>query len=337
MHERMASPHRRRNALTGEYVLVSPHRLERPWLGERRELPSGTRAAYDPQCYLCPGNSRANGRRNPEYERTFLFDNDYPALTPGTNGSAEDGGLFVAAGESGRCRVLCFSPRHDLDIGTLSAGALRGVVDAWADQYEELGAQPNIAAVTIFENRGEMMGASNPHPHGQIWAEGSVPVEMSKESIRQQEYRERCKCCLLCEYARAEIEQAERVVFADERICVVVPFWAEWPFETLVLPLRHVASLVEMDAGERASLAASMADLVSRYDRLFATQFPYSMGFHQRPTDGAPHPEWHAHAHYYPPLLRSASIRKYMVGYEMLAQPQRDLTAESAAGRLRSA
>lgn len=330
-------PHRRRNPLTGEWVLVSPHRLERPWQGERSSAPVPARPQYDPACYLCPGNTRANGERNPAYEGTFEFENDYAALLEDVSAGGIDDGIFTAAAERGRCRVLCFSPRHDLDVATLDAAAVRGIVEAWARSYRDLSAIPYVRAVTIFENRGSAMGASNPHPHGQIWANASIPNELLKETRGLAEYRAIHADCLLCAYAKREIELQERVVYADEHVAAVVPFWAVWPFETMLLPRRHVKSLDELGAEERDAFAAAMQTLVRRYDKLFDTPFPYSMGVHQRPCNGEMHEEWHSHAHYYPPLLRSASVRKYMVGYEMLAQPQRDITPETAAERLRNA
>ena len=338
MDDLSGAPHRRFNPLTREWVLVSPQRLARPWQGQTNESAAAPRLAYDPQCYLCPENARAGGARNPQYEQTFVFDNDFAALLPGANApEADDGGLFRARPESGRCRVVCFSPRHDLDIAQMSESQIRAVVDVWAEQYAELGADPEISAVTIFENRGAMMGASNPHPHGQIWASASLPNELLKENASLQAYNAEHGDCLLCAYARRELATGERIVYADARVCALVPFWATWPFETLVIPLDHAGSLDALTGEDRNGLARAMREVTSRYDRLFGVPFPYSMGFHQRPSDGAAHPFWHAHAHYFPPLLRSASIRKFMVGYEMLAQPQRDTTPEQAAARLRDA
>lgn len=336
MNDWRTRPHRRRNPLTGEWVLVSPHRLQRPWQGERSQTIVQARPQYDPACYLCPGNTRANGERNPAYESTFQFENDYAALLDDVPEGGVDDGLFTARDERGRCRVLCFSPRHDLDIATLERKAVLSVVDAWAQAYEDLTAVPYVQAVTIFENRGAAMGASNPHPHGQIWANESVPNELLKETGGQRAYRAVSGNCLLCAYAQREIDAGERVVYSDDHMLVVVPFWAVWPFETMIVPRRHAAALVDLQPQERGALADAMQSLVQRYDRLFDTPFPYSMGVHQQPCDGGAHDEWHVHAHYYPPLLRSATVRKYMVGYEMLAQPQRDITAETAAERLRS-
>jgi UDPglucose--hexose-1-phosphate uridylyltransferase len=296
---------------------VSPQRTQRPWLGQQESEPGADPPQYDPECYLCPGNVRATGRRNPAYESTLVFTNDYPALVP------QEGG------EYGTCRVLCYSPRHDVGLGDLPQSAVERVVEVWTEQYLELGADPRIGHVQIFENRGESMGASNPHPHGQIWATEHVPTRVRREHERLSE-----NPTLLADYLAGE---SQRIVESTEQVVAVVPYWAAWPFETLVAPRRRVAALTDLDAEERAELASVLRLLVQRYDRLFDTRFPYSMGIHQAPTDGLPHPEWHLHLHFYPPLLRSASVRKFMVGYELLAEPQRDLTAEEAAERLRAA
>lgn len=329
-------PHRRFNPLTGEWVLVSPHRLDRPWQGDVSASSAGTRPAYDPECYLCPGNERAGGARNPQYSQTFVFENDYAALVPEVREQHFEDGVLSAQTESGICRVVCFSPRHDLDIANMPVDEIARVMEVWAKQYAELGAMPGINAVTIFENRGAMMGASNPHPHGQIWAQATPPDLLRKESAAQREYAARTNACLLCAYAAQELDAQERVVYANDHAAVIVPFWAVWPFEAIVIPRRHVSGIDGLSGEERAAFARALHELCSRYDRLFAAPFPYSMGFHQRPTDGEPHHQWHAHAHYFPPLLRSASIRKFMVGYELLAQPQRDITPEEAAERLRT-
>jgi UDPglucose--hexose-1-phosphate uridylyltransferase len=328
-------PHRRHNPLTGEWVLVSPHRTKRPWLGQVEKALQGTRPPYDPKCYLCPGNERAGGLANPAYTETFVFTNDFAALLPDTPvESVAPHPLLRVEGERGTSRVICFSPRHDLHLARLPAAALRPVVDVWAAQIEELGQQ--YRWVQLFENRGEAMGASNPHPHGQVWAGSALPNEPAKELRTQQAYFGAHGSPLLLDYARLEAERGERMVVENADWLAVVPYWAVWPFETLLLPRRPVRRLPELTGGERDSLAQIIQLLLIRYDNLFETSFPYSMGWHGAPTDGGDYPGWQLHAHYYPPLLRSASVRKFIVGYEMLAEVQRDLTAEQAAARLRS-
>lgn len=331
-----AQPHRRFNPLTREWVLVSPHRTQRPWQGQLEETAREDLPEYDPQCYLCPGNARAGQARNPQYSSTFVFDNDFPALLPDTpTDEFNQSNLLIAQGERGVCRVICFSPRHDLTISRMELAELRRVVDVWVEQYLELGSLSFINSVQIFENRGEMMGASNPHPHCQVWASYSLPVETTKELSALSDYKAAHDSCLLCDYLALEAEARERVVCENEEFMAVVPFWAVWPFETLVLARRHVKGLDELNEKERALLADILKQLTTRYDNLFRTSFPYTMGFHQRPTDRQPHEESHLHAHFYPPLLRSAKVRKFMVGFELLATPQRDITAEVAATRLR--
>jgi UDPglucose--hexose-1-phosphate uridylyltransferase len=327
--------HRRLNRLTGEWVLVSPHRTARPWQGQVEEVAADQRPTYDPACYLCPGNGRAGGARTPEYDSTYVFDNDFAALTPDVAPEEDDRkGLLIAQSERGICRVVCFSPRHDLTLGQMPAEAIRTVVDTWADQYLELGSLDWVRHVQIFENRGAMMGASNPHPHGQIWADERLPNEPAKE-LAQQRARADSGGCLLCDYLDVELDDGERIVTGNEHFTALVPFWAVWPFETLVLPRAHAGALPDLGPDQRDGLADILRRLTRRYDRLFGVTFPYSMGLHQQPTDGDPHREWHLHAHFYPPLLRSATVRKFMVGYELLGQPQRDLTPETAAQRLR--
>jgi UDPglucose--hexose-1-phosphate uridylyltransferase len=330
-------PHRRLNALTGEWVLVSPHRTQRPWLGQVEAKAPAAQPEYDPECYLCPGNARAGGARNPGYASTFVFENDFAALKLATPVDRFDrDGLLIAESEPGICRVLCFSPRHNLTMANMAPADLRLVVDAWVEQYVEIGSNPAINYVLIFENRGAMMGASNPHPHCQIWSNRTLPNEVSKEQACQAAWRERRGKCMLCEYAEIEISEGSRLVDENQDFVAMVPFWAVWPFETMVVSRRHLSGIDDLSEGERDGLADILKRVTARYDRLFGVSFPYTMGFHQRPTDGAEHPEWHLHAHFYPPLLRSATVRKFMVGYEMLAAPQRDITPEAAAERLRA-
>ena len=329
-------PQRRFNPLTGEWVLVSPHRTLRPWQGQIEETEADARLRYDPGCYLCPGNARAGGERNPQYTDTYVFDNDFAALRPDTPpGEVEVDELLVARAESGLCRVVCFSPRHDLTLAGMDQPAVRRVVDLWAEQFRELGARPDISHVQIFENRGAMMGCSNPHPHGQIWAQRSIPYGAETETQRQAAYHDRTGRSLLNDYLGLELDRGERIVVEQGAFVALVPFWAVWPFETLVLPRRPVSTLSELSVEERDDLAEVLRRLTTLYDNLFRVTFPYSAGIHQAPTDGRAHQGWILHLHFYPPLLRSATIRKFMVGYEMLGEPQRDLTPEAAAARLR--
>jgi UDPglucose--hexose-1-phosphate uridylyltransferase len=329
-------PHRRFNPLTQEWVLVSPHRAERPWQGQIEATPAEALLQFDPNCYLCPGNARVGGVKNPTYEGTFVFDNDFAALRLDTPaGEVREGELLLARSEAGQCRVVCFSPRHDLTLARMGVDEIRAVVDTWCDEFSKLVSQPNVRSVQIFENRGAMMGCSNPHPHGQIWANGSVPDELARELVAQKDYFAKHKVGLLEDYLALELEKKERVVCADEHFAVVVPFWAVWPYETLLISRRRVSSLPELEGQERNGLAQILRQIAVRYDNLFKTPFPYTMGFHQRPTDGASYPEFQLHAHFYPPLLRSATVKKFMVGYEMLAMPQRDISPELAAAQLR--
>jgi UDPglucose--hexose-1-phosphate uridylyltransferase len=334
----LGTPHRRFNPLLREWVLVSPHRTERPWQGRVEKAGPANDLQYDPGCYLCPGNGRAGGARNPKYTNTFVFDNDYPALLPDEFGSKlNEGGLIVADSERGLCRVGCFSPRHDLAIASMSPGELRAVVDMWCEQFAVLEKVDWIRHVQIFENRGVLMGASNPHPHCQIWANATLPNIPARELHSMQEYGRDNKSCLLCDYLQLELKRGERVVCQNDAFAVMVPFWAVWPYETLVLSKRHFGALTDLSIQERDLLADILRRTTARYDQLFQTSFPYSMGFHQRPTDREAHAEWHFHAHYFPPLLRSATVQKFMVGYEMLGSPQRDITPETAAQRLAEA
>lgn len=325
-------PHRRYNPLTGEWVLISPHRTQRPWQGKVERLPLDKRPEYDPSCYLCPGNVRANGEHNPPYTSTFVFTNDFASLLPDTPTTLPtDDPVFQLEAVQGTCRVICFSPRHDLTLAEMALPDIRHVIDVWAEQLIELGA--HYRWVQIFENKGEVMGCSNPHPHGQIWAGSWLPDELSAEDHQQRAYYAQYQRPLLVDYAERE---TERVVVENDDWLVVVPYWAVWPFETLLMPRRHILRLTDVTEQERDSLAQIMKRLLVKYDNLFETSFPYSMGWHQAPYGGATDDHhWQLHAHYYPPLLRSATVKKFMVGYEMLAEAQRDLTPEQAASRLR--
>jgi UDPglucose--hexose-1-phosphate uridylyltransferase len=329
-------PHKRLNPLTGDWVLVSPHRSKRPWQGQVEKTTDAIRPVYDPKCYLCPGNERAGGKFNPGYKGTFVFTNDFSALLTETpTGEISELGLFEAKSESGICRVICFSENHSLTIPEMEIGNIRKVIDVWCEQYEELGLDKNIGYVQIFENKGAIMGCSNPHPHGQIWSSSTVPVEPAKEGLRLNEYFEQHGRTLLEDYLKAEIEKQERLVVENNHYVALVPFWAIWPFETMIVSRRPVQNLLGLTDEERTSLADIYKKLTVKYDNLFETSFAYSAGLHQSPTDGTDHPEWHLHMHFYPPLLRSATVKKFMVGYEMLATPQRDITPEQAAKRLR--
>ncbi len=330
-------PHRRYNPLTGEWVLVSPHRTKRPWKGQVEKPPPEERPAYDPNCYLCPGNERAGGVRNPEYESTFVFTNDFSALLPDTPpAEVSPHPLLRAESQQGTCRVICFSPRHDLTLPEMAWEEVRLVVDVWAEQTRELGGR--YRWVQVFENKGQMMGCSNPHPHGQVWAGDALPNEPAKEGARQRAYFEEHGVPMLLEYARLEADSGERTVVENRDWLAVVPYWAIWPFETLLLPRRPVPRLPDLGDAERDSLAQILKRLLIKYDNLFEVSFPYSMGWHGAPPGpgAGVQAHWQLHAHFYPPLLRSATVKKFMVGYEMLAEAQRDLTAEGAAERLRA-
>ncbi|MDO8378522.1 UDP-glucose--hexose-1-phosphate uridylyltransferase [Phenylobacterium sp.] len=330
-------PERRLNLLTGDWVLVSPQRVSRPWQGAASAPKPASDLIHDPSCYLCAGVTRAGGAVNPDYQGVYVFDNDYPALLPGlTAPGPETDPLLVSEPEAGVCRVICYAPDHSLTMAGMSRAQIEAVIDTWTEQFVELAGRPDVGAVTIFENRGEMMGASNPHPHGQIWAQQRLPNEQVAEDARQRAWFVANDVPLLAAYLEREFEVGERIVAQNDSFVALVPYWAAWPFETLVLPRRSVTGLDELSARERAGLADVLSRLTRAYDRLFDTPFPYTMGFHQRPVDGRPEEHITLHAHVYPPLLRSASVRKFMVGYEMLAMPQRDLTPEEAAARLRT-
>jgi UDPglucose--hexose-1-phosphate uridylyltransferase len=334
---RFAAPHRRRNPLTGDWVLVSPQRTQRPWLGQVEKNEPDSLPAHDPGCYLCPGNARAGGARNPAYAGTYVFDNDFPALLGESAPPAADPHpLFSLESESGVCRVVCFSPRHDLTLPELPSGGVEAVMETWRAESVQLSARSNIGYIQIFENKGAMMGCSNPHPHSQIWATAGIPNEPAQELASQSDYSARTGRTLLGDYLAEEHRRGERVLVPGAHFTALIPFWAVWPFEVLVVAHRPCANLADLRPEEMDSLAAVFREVTTRYDNLFGVSFPYSMGFHPAPNDGRSHPEWVLHAHFYPPLLRSATVRKFMVGYELMAMPQRDLTPEQAAERLRA-
>jgi len=328
-------PHRRFNPLTGEWILVSPHRTQRPWQGQQETSGGDHRPQHDPKCYLCPGNERAGGSRNPVYSDTFVFRNDYSALLPDTPlTGVRPKGLLQCEPVLGECRVICFSPRHDLTLPQMEPVQIQKVVDLWADQVTELGTRHRW--VQVFENKGAAMGCSNPHPHGQIWAGNFIPRFPAQEEDAQRTYLQDHSAPLLLDYLKEEAALKTRIVESNDHWVMLVPYWAVWPFELLLVPKRHVLRLPDLTSEERAALAAILKVSLTRYDNLFETSFPYSMGWHGAPTDDGDYGHWQLHAHFYPPLLRSASVRKFMVGYEMLAEPQRDITAEQAADRLRA-
>lgn len=328
-------PHRRYNPLTGEWILVSPHRGKRPWQGAVNETPPELTAEFEPSCYLCPGNTRIGGAENPTYESTYTFENDSQALLPESGEVSEsDNPLFQAQSVQGTCRVICFSPKHNLSLASMPETDIECVINTWQDQLTELGKE--YAWVQLFENKGEIMGCSSPHPHGQIWASKHLPNEAAKEDAKQAQYLHQHKQSLLLDYAQSEIELKDRIVVQNKHWIVVVPYWATWPFETLLLPTFKAPRLCDINAEQKTDLAKTLKTLLTTYNKLFDCEFPYSMGWHGAPFNNSPTDHWQVHAHFYPPLLRSATIKKFMVGYEMLAESQRDLTAEQAAQRLRN-
>jgi UDPglucose--hexose-1-phosphate uridylyltransferase len=327
------NPHRRFNALTGDWILVSPQRTLRPWQGKQETAPLATRPQYDPKCYLCPGNERAGGAKNPAYDSTYVFTNDFAAITTELEPFSKSEGLSRAHSVSGTCRVICFSPRHDWTLPEMPLEPIRKVVELWAEQTEELGR--TFRWVQIFENKGEIMGCSNPHPHGQIWASDFIPNEPAKEDRQQLDYYRSKQSALLVDYLKLELDEDTRIVLQNQDWVALVPYWATWPYEILLLPRRQIARLPELLPSERTSLAEILKLLLIRYDNLFEVSFPYSMGWHGAPYRVDEFDHWQLHAHFYPPLLRSATVKKFMVGYEMLGEAQRDLTPEQAAKTLR--
>lgn len=328
--------HRRFNPLTETWVLVSPHRSKRPWQGQVEKAAQEQRPQYDPTCYLCPGNTRANGEKNPDYTGTFAFTNDFSALLRDTPDEINnENELFQYSSQRGICRVICFSPRHDLTIPEMDVKAIRGVIDLWVNEYEALGSHDFINYVQIFENKGQIMGCSNPHPHGQIWSQNEVPQEPARKTVAQKKYFDKYGRSLLSDYLTEELKKEVRIITQNDYFVALVPFWAVWPFEAMIISKRHFSNITQMSEEEKDAFADIYKRLTTRYDNLFEVSFPYSAGIHQSPTDGKDHSSWHFHMSFYPPLLRSASVKKFMVGYEMLGEPQRDITPEGAAARLR--
>ncbi|MEW4925631.1 UDP-glucose--hexose-1-phosphate uridylyltransferase [Algibacter sp. 2305UL17-15] len=328
--------HKRFNILTGEWVLVSPHRAKRPWQGQNEAVNNEKRPAYDEKCYLCAGNTRINGEVNPKYSDVFVFTNDFAALQSDSPTFSVNDGLLVAESETGICKVICFSPDHSKSLADMSAEEIQKVVFAWQREYKELAAKPNINYVQIFENKGAVMGCSNPHPHGQIWSQSTLPNEVDKKDTQQLNYYNEKNSSLLGDYLGQELDKQERIIFENDGFVVLVPFWAIWPFEAMIVPKRQMANILDMTDEETLQYGEAIAVLTKAYDKLFNTSFPYSSGIHQSPTDGNENKHWHWHMSFYPPLLRSASVKKFMVGYEMFGSPQRDITAESAVKMIKA-
>ncbi|WP_029035927.1 UDP-glucose--hexose-1-phosphate uridylyltransferase [Salinimicrobium xinjiangense] len=328
-------PHRRYNILTGEWILVSPHRTKRPWQGRLEKVAGEERPSYDADCFLCPGNKRAGGEVNPDYTDPYSFQNDFSALLSEGPGEEINDGLLKASSETGICRVVCFHPDHSLTLPLMETADIVKVIQKWKEEYKDLGSREDINYVMIFENKGDMMGCSNPHPHGQIWSQLSVPVEVQKKSENQKAYWTRNKKSLLGEYLKQELELKERIVLKNDHFVVLVPYWAVWPYETMIIPRRQMQHIGQLNSEEEKAYAEILKQLTIRYDNLFQTSFPYSSGIHQQPTNSRDYPEWHFHMSFYPPLLRSKTVKKFMVGYELFAGPQRDITAEQAAETLR--
>lgn len=327
--------HRRYNILTGEWVLVSPHRTKRPWQGKQEKTPEDNRPAYDPSCYLCPGNTRINGEVNPNYTDVFVFTNDFAALQKETKSFSINDGLLSAESESGVCKVVCFSPDHAKSLPDMEVEDIAKVVKMWQHEYKTLGAEEGINHVQIFENKGEIMGCSNPHPHGQIWSQSTVPNEVAKKDHHQKTYFEEKKSSLLGDYLLQEIAINERIIWQNDDYVVLTPFWAVWPFEAMIAPKKQHKNILSLSEKESIGFAEAISKLTQAYDKLFDCSFPYSAGIHQSPTNGLDNSHWHWHMSFYPPLLRSATVKKFMVGYEMFGTPQRDITAEQAVQRLK--
>ncbi|WP_272151665.1 UDP-glucose--hexose-1-phosphate uridylyltransferase [Tenacibaculum aiptasiae] len=327
--------HKRFNILTGEWVLVSPHRAKRPWQGQEEDTTQNKRPTYDSSCYLCPGNTRANGEQNPDYKDTYVFTNDFAALQNETPNFSIDDGLLKVESEKGICKVICFSSDHSKTLADMDKNAIEKVVSLWQKEYSELSKLDFINYVQIFENKGAVMGCSNPHPHGQIWAQSSIPNEVNKKDNQQKKYFNINKSSLLENYLKQELEKNERILFENENFVVIIPFWAIWPYETMIIPKRQQANISQLTPKERIDFSEAISKITNAYDKLFNCSFPYSSGIHQAPCNNQNNEYWHWHMSFYPPLLRSASVKKFMVGYEMFGMPQRDITAESAADSLK--
>lgn len=337
MFDSKEHPHTRLNILTGEQVLVSPHRMKRPWQGKVEAISAAQLPSYDPSCYLCPSNKRSDGTENPAYKGPYVFTNDFSALLSDTpNGNQNINDLLVSKSESGICRVICFSPDHSLTLPLMQVADIEKVIQLWKEEFVALSKNEQIRYIQIFENKGDIMGCSNPHPHGQIWASSSIPVELQKETFQQQQYFDKHGKSLLSAYLNVELQQKERIVVENEHFVALVPFWAVWPYETMIISKNHVQQITQFSAAEDTALADVLKKMTTRYDNLFNTSFPYSAGMHQMPVNNGNVEGWHWHMHFYPPLLRSATVKKFMVGYEMLATPQRDITAETAAATLQA-
>lgn len=328
--------HKRYNILTGEWVLVSPHRAKRPWQGQNEAVSNEQRPAHDPSCYLCAGNTRINGEVNPDYENVFVFTNDFAALQTTSPVFSVDEGLLRAESEQGICKVICFSPDHSKSLADMEVEDINKVVQAWQKEYTLLGSNEMINYVQIFENKGAVMGCSNPHPHGQIWSQSTLPNEVEKKDQHQKTYYDKNKRSLLGDYLKQELEVNERIIYQNEDFVVLAPFWAVWPFETMIVPKRAFTNITELSDAESLAFSDAISKITRAYDALFETSFPYSSGIHQAPTNGANNDHWHWHMSFYPPLLRSATVKKFMVGYEMFGSPQRDITAEQAVDRLKA-
>ncbi|OUR94579.1 galactose-1-phosphate uridylyltransferase [Flavobacteriales bacterium 34_180_T64] len=327
--------HKRYNILTGEWVLVSPHRAKRPWQGQEESNVPNERPSYDANCFLCSGNTRANEAVNPNYQHVFIFTNDFSALQKNSKQFKIEDGLFQAQSEQGICKVVCFSPDHSKSLAELPIDDILHVVTVWQQEYINLGKLDTINYVQIFENKGAIMGCSNPHPHGQIWSQSSLPNEVIKKDTHQLEYFKTAKTSLLSDYLQQELIAKERVIFENEHFVILVPFWAIWPFETMIIPKAHQSSIQDLSQDESLHFAEAISIITKAYDRIFNCAFPYSSGIHQAPTNNKNNEHWHWHMSFYPPLLRSATIKKFMVGYEMFGSPQRDITAESASSLLK--